>query len=135
MSKEDIRKFQEELQKNAELERKLDALQLSHENFEELISLAKEAGFDFTLDELKEANSKPVTEELSIDELEKVVGGLTNARGEWITTVAFGCERWEASQSTWLAVKGQCGSCTHWHYTGLLPLCYLGVPGRCLCLR
>ncbi len=51
----------------------------------------------------KESNSKPAVEELPIDELDKVVGGLTYADGHWMTTPAFGCGKWEASQDKWQA--------------------------------
>lgn len=135
MSKENIKKFQEELQTNTELKEKLGDIKLSYENLEDLVSFAKEVGFDFTLEELKEVISKPVVEELSYDELDKVVAGATDPKGNWITTVFFGCDKWEASPRTWLAVKGQCGSCKHWFYKFVLPFCYFGVPGKCLCPR
>lgn len=108
---QNIREFQEELRTNAELQEKLKGLKLNHE---ELVSFAKEAGFDFTLEELKELNSKSMAEELPLDELDKVVGGLVDASGHWLTTIAFGCEKWEATTEVWQAKKGQCGSCLHW---------------------
>lgn len=132
MSKENIKRLQEELQTNAELKVKLEALKLSHENLEGLVDFAKEAGFDFTLEELKESNLKPAVEELSIDELEKVVGGITDGDGNWITTVAFSCGGWQASPDTWYAVEGQCGSCKYWDFVGpVKEMCYLGFPGTC----
>lgn len=132
MSKENIIKFQDELQRDAKLKEKLDSLKLSYENSEELVFFAKEAGFEFTLEELKESNSKRAVG-ISDEELDKVVGGATNNRGQWITTVAFGCEKWEPSQNSWLAVEGQCGSCKHWIFKGAPPMSYLGLPGTCLC--
>lgn len=81
MTQENIRGFQEELQRNAELQERLKDLELNHENLEGLISFAQDAGFDFTLAELKEANSKPTARELSIDELDKAVGGITDGMG------------------------------------------------------
>ncbi|MGI6357690.1 MAG: hypothetical protein ACOX2K_03180 [Bacillota bacterium] len=56
--------------------------------------------------------------ELSPEELEKVGGGLTDASGRWLTTIAFGCAKWTASDKPWQAVQGQCGSCKHWIIVG-----------------
>lgn len=128
MSVENIKRFQKELQKNDELKEKLKGLKLSYENLEELISFAKEAGFDFTVEELKAVNSGAVGEELSLDELDKVVGGLRNDDGYLLTTVAYSCGNWSASGAVWAAVKGQCGSCGYW---GAHWACYWGVPGTC----
>lgn len=135
MTQENIRGFQEELQRNAELQERLKDLELNHENLEGLISFAQDAGFDFTLAELKEANSKPTARELSIDELHKAVGGITDGDGYWITTVGFSCEHWKESQyDIWLGVKGTCGSCVRWMHK-FPPLAYLGMPGFCCYIR
>jgi predicted ribosomally synthesized peptide with nif11-like leader len=117
LSKENINKFQEELQRNAELKDKLEGLKLS---YEELVSFAKEAGLDVTLEELKESNSKPAVKELPIDELDQVVGGLTYDDGHWMTTAGFSCGKWEASQNQWQAGEGRCSSCKHWTMMGTL---------------
>jgi len=66
--------FFEELRTNEELKEKLKALELSHGDLEGLVSLARESGFDFTADELKEISSSAAVKELSLDELGKVAG-------------------------------------------------------------
>lgn len=132
MSAENIMRFREELKTNDELKEKLEGLKLNYENFEELISFAREAGFEFTLEELMEVNSKPVTEELSNEQLDKVVGGLATESGCWYTTVCFTCRDWcPAIGRLWLAVKGQCGSCFYWDARGYEYAVYFGAPGIC----
>lgn len=130
MPAEIIKKFETELLNNADLKERLARANLSHENLDELVSFAKKAGFDFTLDELETSSLKSTTVELPDDELDKAVGGLTDSRERWKTTIAFSCEKWAASSQTWLATRGQCGSCRHWeNKTGILV--YLGAPGIC----
>ena len=67
--------FFEELRTNEELKEKLKALGLSYEDLEGLVSLARESGFDFTADELKEICLSAAVKELSLDELNEVAGG------------------------------------------------------------
>ncbi len=57
-------------------------------------------------------------QELSPEELAQVSGGYTDAQGHWMTTIAFGCAKWEATDKQWQAVRGQCGSCKHWIIRG-----------------
>lgn len=134
MSVENVKKFREELQTNKELKKKLEDLKLGYENLEELVSFANKAGFDFTLEELKAVNSGAFAAELSLDELDKVVGGFTDEEGRLITTIAFGCEYWTpATNRLWLAVKGQCGSCMYWSYPPVGMWLFFGYPGKCIC--
>lgn len=132
MSVENVKKFREELQTNKELKKKLEDLKLGYENLEELVSFANKAGFDFTLEELKAVNSGAFAAELSLDELDKVVGGFTDEEGRLITTVAFSCPNWRESPAMWYAVEGQCGSCMYWVAPAVLLMMYLGWPGLCM---
>lgn len=43
------------------MKEKLESSKISYEKLGELVSLAREAGFNFTLEELKESNSKPAS--------------------------------------------------------------------------
>jgi predicted ribosomally synthesized peptide with nif11-like leader len=132
MSEEAIWKFYEEFQKNVELREKVIALQLNHENLEEFVAFARDAGFDFTLDELKEVNLKPVVEELSVDELEKVVGGFTNEYGNWITTSYGDCAHYSVKDYIPWGFQGKCGSCRYWYCEIPDFLLVFGPPGTCL---
>ena len=55
---------------------------------EEIVPFAKEMGFDFTLDELKEVKKEDI--ELSPDELEAVAGGEIKCLMLWTTLRNFG---------------------------------------------
>ena len=68
MSKEAASKFVQAVIDDAELREKTGAMKP-----EEIVPFAKEMGYDFTLDELKEVKKEDV--ELSPDELESVAGG------------------------------------------------------------
>ena len=127
MSKENVKKFIEELHRNVKLKERVGGLRLSHENLEELVSFAKEAGFDFTLEELKEENSKPAVEDLSIDELDQVVGGLKDKEGYTWTTLYYGCDKWQKNiiPEFTFDVIGKCGSCRFWDYDAKDPFKYL----------
>jgi hypothetical protein len=105
-------------------------MKLGLDNLEELVSFASKAGFDFTVEELKATNSGKAAEELSLEDLEKVTGGvLIDNEGHLLTTVCYGCEHWEARRSrAWLAVKGLCGSCRFWIEENFW---MFGVPGHC----
>ncbi len=81
MAKEDVQRFYEALSQNEELQKKFMVLneipaEARQENIIEsrLIPLAKEAGFDFTLEELKEY-SQSQKKPLSNEELAAVTGG------------------------------------------------------------
>ena len=67
-SKESATKFVQAVIDDAELREKTGAMKP-----EEVIAFAKEMGFDFTLDELKEVKEEDI--ELSPDELGNVAGG------------------------------------------------------------
>jgi predicted ribosomally synthesized peptide with nif11-like leader len=68
MSKENAKAFVQAVLNDEELRQRTGAMKP-----EELIPFAKEMGFDFTLDELKEVKKDDI--ELSPDELEAVAGG------------------------------------------------------------
>lgn len=75
MSKENAKRFQDELNKNESLQKELKDYNSS--SFEDLVSFAGEKGFIFTVDEFKEIQlvTEKGTEPLSDDELAKVAGG------------------------------------------------------------
>ena len=85
MAKENVKKFYEEISKNKELQEKLvkaeksytgdkDDKQAAVEAF--LLPIAKEAGYDFTAEELKEVERELAGEKgISEEELENVSGG------------------------------------------------------------
>ena len=85
MAKENVKKFYEEISKNKELQEKLKKAQESYtgdrSNKAEaaeaiIIPIAKEAGFDFTNEELKKAEMEMAKEKgISEEELENVSGG------------------------------------------------------------
>lgn len=100
MAKENVAKFFEALNKDKSLAEKLMAAEKAYSGAHEapansaskeeklkfreeamkevLLPLAKEAGFPFTLEEMKAAEQEnPPKEELSEDEMEKVAGGFT----------------------------------------------------------
>jgi predicted ribosomally synthesized peptide with nif11-like leader len=98
MSKENVKLFYEALARDKGLQERFDALnrkyggqKLDEAQMEaiyqkELIPLAKEAGYNFTMGELKEyarMSQKPVTRELSEDELATVAGGFCDAVKGW----------------------------------------------------
>ncbi|MDD4169849.1 MAG: Nif11-like leader peptide family RiPP precursor [Desulfotomaculaceae bacterium] len=75
MSKENVMRFLDELNKNKALEKELKDYNSS--SFEDLVSFAGEKGFIFTVDEFKEIQlmTEKGTEILSDEELEQVAGG------------------------------------------------------------
>jgi hypothetical protein len=90
MSKENVKKFYEELAKDKVLQAKSRAIGKKYEGQKldekqteliyqkELMPLAREAGYDFTLAELKEyagQSKKPAMREVSEEELACVAGG------------------------------------------------------------
>lgn len=86
MAKENVKKFYEELKNNKELREKLLKAQENYEgdksNRQEaaeaiFITVAKEAGFDFTVQELKDGEQEISCEKgISEEELENVSGGV-----------------------------------------------------------
>lgn len=71
--------------------------------------------------EHKISDSTPESVELSIDAMDKVAGGITDSEGHWMTTIAFGCGKWEeADEYPFVAIKGKCGSCKHWTIQGAI---------------
>lgn len=95
MAKENITAFFEALSKDKALQQALKGKELAYTGAKEdreaivkevLIPAAKEAGYDFTLDELKECQkSKRMGDVLEEGELESVAGGLT-----WGACVLYG---------------------------------------------
>ena len=87
MAKENVKAFFEALSQNEALQQALKEKELAYTGIKEdreaivkevLIPAAKEAGYDFTLDELKECQKSMCPEgELDEGELEAVAGGLT----------------------------------------------------------
>ncbi|MDD4169448.1 MAG: Nif11-like leader peptide family RiPP precursor [Desulfotomaculaceae bacterium] len=75
MSKENAKRFQDELNKNESLQKELEDYNSS--SYEDLVSFAGEKGFIFTVDEFKEIQLVPKkgTKILSDDELAQVAGG------------------------------------------------------------
>jgi len=91
MSVENIKRFYDALTKDEALQDKFKALAEKYEGQKpdeeqadaicekELLPFAKSAGYDFTLEELKEYNrdaAKPATRQLSEEELAAVAGGV-----------------------------------------------------------
>jgi hypothetical protein len=58
----------------------------------------------------EEEMKKMEPHQINEDELVNVSGGMTNEYGCTITTIGYGCENWKASQATWTATAGHCGS-------------------------
>ena len=69
---ENLKKFLEEASKNEELKTKLEALTDKETAGERAVEIAKEYGFSLTAEDFKSAEG----EELSVDELEQVAGGM-----------------------------------------------------------
>ena len=69
---ENLKKFLEEASKNEELKTKLEALTDKETAGERAVEIAKEYGFTLTAEDFKSAEG----EELSVDELEQVAGGM-----------------------------------------------------------
>ena len=127
MSMEAIERFYERLMGDESLQEQAKEI-INQGGF---IDFAKGQGYDFTAEELEaftvERAAKAVP--LNDEELDKVAaGGLYNEDGYLGTTVAYGCRFWHATTREWVAVKGQCGSCSYWYPS---PLFYLGSPGLC----
>ena len=83
MAKENVKKFFEEVSKNADLQKQLKAATEKSEaeiakdvkaQAEAIASVAKGAGFDFSADDLLSA-SAPDGKKLDMDELDAVAGG------------------------------------------------------------
>lgn len=146
MSNESANEFLQLLEKDEAMKSRVDEIiskieqgECSNEGIEkelseQLLMLAGEKGYEFTLDELQNLTING----LSDDEMNSVVGGMTS-NGFWMTTIAYSCIGWEPSGKTWLGVENTCGSCKHWlpnyeksHYEGwLIPTLYIGRPEYC----
>ena len=86
MSKEAASKFVQAVIDDAELREKTGAMKP-----EEVIAFSKEAGYDFTLDELKEVKKEDV--ELSPEELESVAGGYEHVQRDMDRWKGFRMDR------------------------------------------
>jgi len=113
MSKENISKFKDELQKRPELQQKLKEAK----DMEAFVALAKAQGFDFTAKEFTECGKDVIKSgKLSDEDLDKVSGGgIYTSAGELKTTIGYTCQYWQPSHNTWVAVRGCCGSCFFWY--------------------
>jgi|GEM_PF-1853127 len=124
MSKENVKKFYEVLstdkvlgEKVIAMNKKLEGLQPGNEKIkeifeQELTPMLKEAGFEFSYEDLLEYTNQQtsaVSGKLLDEELDSVTGG-----GLTVTVSSYGCNKWSESSTIWWAVKGQCGSCRHW---------------------
>ena len=91
MSKDSAVKFVQAILDDEELRQRTAAM-----NPEEIVAVAKEAGYDFTLDELKDVKKEDV--ELSPDELEAAAGGDKKAQNDMAKKAyerGLTTERWE----------------------------------------
>jgi predicted ribosomally synthesized peptide with nif11-like leader len=122
MSKENIAKFQETIAQKPELLEKLKDARTP----EAVVAVARAEGFDFTEEDMRafagEQAGKGIP--LSDEELGKAAGGLYDDNGRPITTPAYGCSHWLPSTNPWLAVKGQCGSCSYWTSYAFAGICH-----------
>lgn len=85
MAKENIKRFMEEVSANKELQEKIAAIQKGYESdgkseeeiFKDIVlPIAKEAGYEFTMSEYKDAQRDAIKEKaISEEELENVSGG------------------------------------------------------------
>ena len=85
---ENLKKFLEEAGKNEELKVRLAALTDKETAAEKVIELAKEYGFTLTAEDFQPADGP----ELSLDELERVAGGICMIVGEDCTWIAWSRE-------------------------------------------
>jgi hypothetical protein len=76
---------------------------------EEIMPIAKQKGLEFTYAELLNSNGK-----LSDDELDKVVGGVTDGNGNWMTMCYYCCNLWTPAIPD--ADVKLCSSCKHWTF-------------------
>ena len=86
MAKENVKKFYDEISKNKELQEKFVAVQKGYEPegkseeeiFEDIVlPIVKEAGYEFTMSEYREAQRDAMAEKgISEEELENVSGGV-----------------------------------------------------------
>ena len=85
MAKENVKRFMEEVSANKELQEKIAAIQKGYEPdgkseeeiFKDIVlPIAKEAGYEFTMSEYKDAQHDTIKEKaISEEELENVSGG------------------------------------------------------------
>ncbi len=87
MSKENLFKFEEQVMKDEELQKKLEEAAKAYGGdktddkavFEEVICpVAKEAGFEFTFEEAVEVRKEGQDEEIAIQDMKAVAGGGTS---------------------------------------------------------
>ncbi len=74
MAKNEIKRFNETILGNPELQKELKTI---GPDLEEIVRFANQKGFDFTMDDLKEIQSGDM--QLSDEELESVAGGIVGA--------------------------------------------------------
>lgn len=84
MSKEAIKKFQEEAKSNKDLQ---DKIIEAGSDLDQIVSIAGNAGFDFTKEELVQL-SEEAKSQLSDDDLDKVAGGSGKATAVTVTGCA-----------------------------------------------
>ena len=139
MSKENVKKFYEVLstdkvlgEKVIAMNKKLEGLQPGNEKIkeifeQELTPMLKEAGFEFSYEDLLEYTNQQtsaVSGKLLDEELDSVTGGGGfNKLSRTLTVSAYGCNEWSESSTTWWAVKSQCGSCRYWMGEGFFGDC------------
>jgi len=132
MSKENVAKLKDELQKRPELQQKLKEVK----DVETLVVLAKAEGFDFTKEEFMKFEKEVMqSKKLSDDELDKVSGGGLYTSYDYLkTTVGYGCKYWEAASTrAWIGVRGTCGSCRYWGVDNYLDALFIFAGGLGIC--
>ena len=100
MSKEAASKFVQAILNDEELRQRTGALKP-----EEIVPFAKEMGYDFTLEELKDVRKDDV-EELSPEELENVAGGTIQTQGDMERDSRRRKERLEEDLYCWAKING-----------------------------
>ena len=140
MSKENVKKFYEVLstdkvlgEKVIAMNKKLEGLQPGNEKIkeifeQELTPMLKEAGFEFSYEDLLEYTNQQtsaVSGKLLDEELDSVTGGINLLIPGTVTVSSYGCNKWSESSTTWWAVKSQCGSCRFWNGEGFFGTCFV----------
>lgn len=76
----------------------------------EIIPIAKARGLDFSFAELQNPNDG----ELSDSDLEKVLGGITDGNGNWITMCYYSCNMWTPYKPG--VDSSICSTCNYWKF-------------------
>lgn len=136
MSKENALRFMLLMDKDEELERNYGNIRVKYEDqhlseeerdkivLEEVIPLAKAAGFDLSLEDMK-ALYKPVGRELADEELDEVVGGrgeftITHQNTIGITRFTYYCELAPDNQTFIARKKASLGNdCPDYRWQGI----------------